>query len=57
MSGEPSTAAQPVYAYKVTVWCESDRDAHDIAMAFEQGELYDVATNVQYRVEDAQGGG
>ena len=41
-------------AYKIIIWCESDKPAHDLAMALEQGKLYDAATNVQFRIEQVQ---
>jgi hypothetical protein len=38
-------------AYRITIWCESDKPEYDLAMALEQGELWDVADDVQYRIE------
>ena len=39
------------YSYKITLWCETDlENDSDLAMALEQGELWDVA-QVQYNIE------
>jgi hypothetical protein len=37
-------------AYEITIWCESDKPEYDLAMALEQGELWDMATDVQYQI-------
>ena len=43
--------------WKITIWCETPDDVpqHDLAMALEQGELWEKATNVQYDIEEARG--
>ena len=43
-------------AWKITVWCEFDGPEYDLAMALEQGELWDKASDVQYQVDQAHGG-
>ena len=43
-------------AYKITIWCESDQDEPGLAMALEQGELWEVAVNVQYQIDPAGDG-
>lgn len=38
-------------AYKITIWCESEAPEYDLAMALEQGELWDTASDVQYQID------
>ena len=44
-----------VNAYKITIWCETELDEQDVAMALEQGELWDKAGNVSYQIDAARG--
>lgn len=47
--------APALNAYKITIWCESEVDEPDLAMALEQGELWEKAGNVQYQIDPARG--
>lgn len=42
-------------AYKITIWCDSELAEYDLAMALEQGELWEAATGVQYQIDPAVG--
>lgn len=43
-------------SYRISVWCEFDGDEPDLAMALEQGELWDKASHVQYQIEQVTEG-
>ena len=42
-------------SYKITIWCDSELDEPGLAMALEQGELWDKASNVGYQIDPARG--
>jgi hypothetical protein len=44
-----------VNAYKITIWCSSELNEPDLAAALEQGELWEVASDVQYLIDPARG--
>jgi hypothetical protein len=41
--------------YKITIWCGSELEEYDVAMALEQGELWEKASDVQYQIDQATG--
>ena len=43
-------------AFKITIWCDFDGDEPDLAMALEQGELWDKASSVQYQIDQVTSG-
>jgi hypothetical protein len=52
--GDGETSA--VNHYQITIWCDSRLNEPDLAMALEQGELWDKANNVQYQIGPANAG-
>ena len=46
---------EPVHSYKITIWCSSELEEYDLAMALEQGELWEKASDVQYQIDPARG--
>jgi hypothetical protein len=44
-----------VNAYLITIWCSSDLGEPELSEALEQGELWEVAEDVQYQIALAGG--
>jgi hypothetical protein len=50
-TGDPAMTA-----YRIYVWCDFDGPESDLAMALEQGELWEKASDVQYQIEEVTRG-
>ena len=54
VSADVAPQGQPA-GYKITIWCSFDGPEYDLAMALEQGELWEKASDVQYQIDPARG--